>query len=253
MSSEKLKIESLQDANFRNGEKIKYLQNSNIPELLNLSSKIEKCTEEKPCNCLACSVCLRRFRKRFLKKYIPVLSHLHSNCHIYYISPICRVPLDLQNGSIGGFKNWLKSLLADYGFKNTRIIGGVDYSYNIKQKPDIAPYWCQHFHFLVVTYEIGAFAEALRRIFRNDGMMVKQSVRVSKPLEGKWDIKKCLNYTIPAFFEKRYSYQTLSNRNYTKNWELAPRENKEIYLFLSSAKPRDLMFKNNITTKGGLK
>lgn len=253
MSSEQLQIETLNDAKLRNVEKIKCFRNSNISELINLADKIEKCTQTKPCKCLACSVCLRSFRKRYLKKYTEILNALHKKCDIFYISPICRTPLNLQNDSINDFKNWLKSRLVDYGFVNTPIIGGVDYSYNIKQKSNITPYWCQHFHFLIITYQIKGFAEALRRIFRNDGMMVKQAVRVSKPLESELDIKKCLNYTIPAFFEKRYSYKTLSNRNYTKNWELAPKQNKEIYLFLSSAKPRDLMLKNNVAIKGGLK
>ena len=130
MNSIVQKIESFDEVKERNKRKIKLFINSENPDLIKLGEMMKRCRKKNRCNCLACSVCLRRFRLNYLKKHLPIWKKLMKQCPVHYISAINRVPVDTDVDTLGDFKEWFEQCLKQYDFDRIPLVGGVDYSWN---------------------------------------------------------------------------------------------------------------------------
>lgn len=245
MSNEQLEIETLADARYRNRIKIKAFRSGTHKKLHHLADKLEQCRKGKRCRLLACSVCLRRFRLRYLREYLPIWAKIMKQCPVHYISAINRVPVDTGVDTLIDFKEWFERCLKQYGFDRIPLVGGVDYSWNYENGQN---YICQHFHFLAAVFDRKPLIECLKKSFFRD-------ITVSRPVYPKIlkdysDLKRSLNYTIPAYFEKRCRY-LVEKHHHTSHYPLENKHLKELYLFLSSNSPEDLMIFHNITIKKG--
>lgn len=245
MSNEPLKIETLSEAKYRNGIKIQAFRASEYKKLHRLADQLEQCQKDKRCRLLACSVCLRRFRLNYLKEHLPVWAKLIKQCPVHYISAINRVPVDVNVDTLGDFKEWFEQCLKQYGFDKIPLVGGVDYSWNYE---DGRNYICQHFHFLAAVFDRKPLMECLKKSFFRDST-------VSRPvypriLQDYSDLKKSLNYTIPAYFEKRCRY-LVKKHHHTSHYPLDDKHLRELYLFLSSNTPEDLMIVHDVYNKKG--
>lgn len=72
-----------------------------------------------------------------------------------------------------------------------------------------------------------------------------------KILKDYSDLKRSLNYTIPAYFEKRCRY-LVKKRHHTNHYPLDDKHLRELYLFLSSNTPEDLMIVHDVYNKKGV-
>lgn len=241
-----MKLEKLSEVKLRNQFKIQAFQSSESKELQHLAKKLKSCRKGHRCHSVACSVCLRRFRKKYLKRYLPIWMELMTQCPVHYISAINRVPVNPNIDSLVDFKNWFEKCLKQYGFDKIPLLGGVDYSWNYENGQN---YLCQHLHFLVAVYDRNPLIECLKKSFLRDNM-------VSRPvypelLNDYSDLERALNYTIPAYFEKRSRY-LVNKRHNTKHYPLSSKQGRELYLFLSSNVPEDLMIIHDVyNPKGG--
>lgn len=245
MSNEQLKIETPTEAKYRNSIKIPVFMTSGNRELRRLAKKMAYCRKGKRCHLLACSVCLRRFRLHYLEEHLPIWIELMEQCPVHCISAINRVSVDTDIDTLVGFKEWFEQCLKQYGFDHIPLVGGVDYSWNYE---DGRNYICQHLHFLAAVYDRKPLIECLKKSFFR-GQTVSQPVR-SETLHGCSDLKKALNYTIPAYFEKRCRY-LVEKRHHTKHYPLDDKHLRELYLFLSSNTPEDLMIVHDVYNKKG--
>ena len=245
MSNEQLKIETVSEAKYRNRIKIEAFRASDNRKLRRLANKLKRCRKGKRCHLLACSVCLRRFRLCYLKKHLSIWKKLMKQCPVHYISAINRVPVDTDVDTLGNFKEWFERCLKQYGFDRIPLVGGVDYSWNYENGQN---YICQHFHFLVAVFDRKPLMECLRKSFFC-GSTVSRPV-YSKILKNYSDLKRSLNYTIPAYFEKRCRY-LVKKRHHTNHYPLDDKHLRELYLFLSSNTPEDLMIVHDVYNKKG--
>lgn len=245
MSSEQLKLETLSEVKWRNQLKIQAFQASENEELRHLADKLKQCRKGKRCRLLACSVCLRLFRKKYLKRHLPIWKKLMKQCPVHYVSAINRVPVDPNVDTLGDFKEWFERCLKQYGFDQIPLVGGVDYSWNCENGQI---YLCQHLHFLVAVYDRKPLIECLKKSFLR-GNTVSRPV-YPELLNDYSDLERALNYTIPAYFEKRCRY-LVNKRHYTKHYPLSDKQGRELYLFLSSNIPEDLMIVHDVYPKKG--
>lgn len=245
MNSEQLKIETLSEAKYRNHIKIKAFRTSEYNKLHRLANKLERCRKGKRCRLLACSVCLRRFRLHYIKEHLPIWEKLMKQSPVHYISAINRVPVNANTDTLIGFKEWLEQCLKQYGFDQIPLVGGVDYSWNYENGQN---YICQHFHFLVAVFDRKPLMECLKKSFFRDSTVSRPVY--TKTLQDCSDLKNALNYTIPAYFEKRCRYM-VKERHYTKHYPLDNKHLGGLYLFLSSNTPEDLMIVHDVYNKKG--
>lgn len=245
MNSIVQKIESFDEVKERNKRKIKLFINSENPDLIKLGEMMKRCRKKNRCNCLACSVCLRRFRLNYLKKHLPIWKKLMKQCPVHYISAINRVPVDTDVDTLGDFKEWFEQCLKQYDFDKIPLVGGVDYSWNYENGQN---YICQHFHFLVAVFDRKPLIECLRKSFFRDSTVSRPVY--PKILKDYSDLKRSLNYTIPAYFEKRCRY-LVKKRHHTNHYPLDDKHLRELYLFLSSNTPEDLMIVHDVYNKKG--
>ncbi len=245
VSNEQLKIETLSEAKQRNRIKIEVLRASEDYKLHRLADKLERCRKGKRCRLLACSVCLRRFRLCYLKEHLPIWKKLMKQCPVHYISAINRVPVDTSVDTLGDFKEWFERCLKQYGFDRIPLVGGVDYSWNYENGQN---YICQHFHFLVAVFDRKPLIECLRKSFFRDNTVNRPVY--PKILNDYSGLKRSLNYTIPAYFEKRCRY-LVKKRHHTNHYPLDDKQLRELYLFLSSNTPEDLMIVHDVYSKKG--
>ena len=245
MNSIMQKIESLDDVKKRNERKIKLFINSEYPDLIKLGEIMKRCRKKNRCNCLVCSVCLRRFRLQFLKKNLPKLQTLSKYYSLYLATVICNVPVNMATDSIDVFKNWFYDKLKDNHLDGLIFVGGIDYSFNQAKNQSSQPYWCQHLHFIVATNHKKLVQEALSKIFVKDGVRLKKPPQLDA-LKDFDDIVSVTNYSIPSYFEKRYKQKN----GRTSHWSLNSKLEKEIALFLARNSPEDLKVEQNISNMG---
>lgn len=241
--SEQLNIETFAEAKARNRERIKIFLNSNDGVLVNIAKKLSVCCKNNRCNQLSCPICLRIFRKKYIKEQLPQWEKLFDICPIYFVTLVCRVPVDVKVDSLNGFRDWITNALKQYHFDTTPLVGGIDYSYNYKNGES---YICQHLHILVATYDVEAFKQCLKKYFFSDENVVLPVY--PKLVKDKAGLYKTLNYTIPAFFEKHCQYEVGANRK-TRKLPISSKQVCEMYRFLSSNIPSDLAIIQDITTK----
>ncbi|GEM_PF-1615385 len=246
MNSIVQKIESLDEVKERNERKIKLFINSGNPDLIKLGEMMKRCRKKNRCNCLVCSVCLRRFRLRFLKKYLPKLQTLFKDYDLYLATVICNVPVNMATDSMDTFKSWFYKKLKDNHLDGLIFVGGIDYSFNLAKNQSYLPYWCQHLHFIVATNHKRFVQEALSKIFIKDGVRLKKPPQLDA-LKDLDDIVGVTNYSIPSYFEKRYKQKN----GRTNHWSLNSKLEKEIALFLARNSPEDLKVEQNISNMGG--
>lgn len=232
-------VESQEQARERNKTKIMAFRASRDKILSRSADKMIDCRPYHRCNLLACSVCLRKFRLRYLKRNIKKWKKLYKKCPVYYITCVLRVPTNTQTMSLLDLKGWFCNHIAQYGFDKIPLLGGVDYSINYDESSKIW-YICQHFHFLVALYKPDGFIQALKRAFPK-GVNVARPIRaeVINDLEG---LIKAINYTIPAFFEKHWR-RLVNNHHRTKHYPLGNKQLCDLYKFLAVNSPKDLMIK----------
>ena len=238
-------LETHEQAKERNEAKIITFWNSGDKKLANISEKMMACKPHNPCGLLACSVCLRHFRYHYLKRYTGMWFRLYQKCPVYYVTAVLRVPVNAKKMPLNDFKMWAKKHFKQYGFDKVPLMGGVDYSVNIDETYN-RPYICQHLHFLIAMQEPKAFTECLKRAFPV-GENVARPVRVDA-ITDREGLQKALNYTIPAFFEKRWR-KLINERHRTKHYPLGNKQLCELYRFLATNKPKDLMFSQNISNQ----
>lgn len=242
-----MNIESFAEAKKRNCYKIKLFFNSNNPTLIKLGKKLKNCRKGHRCNSLACAVCLRRFRIKFLETNLPKLKQLCNDYDLYMATVICNVPVNMATDNINTFKEWFYKRLQESNLDSLKLVGGIDYSFNQVHGNSYSPYWCQHCHFVVATNHKEYVREVLSGIFIRDGVRLKKTPELAL-LENFEDIDSVTNYSVPSFFETRY--KRLNGR--TAHWPLNSKLEKEIALFLASNNPRDLQIEQNLTTRGGV-
>lgn len=232
-----LKIETLQQAKERNETKIMAFRASKDKTTSMIADKLIDCSPHHHCNLLACSVCLRKFRLRYLKKELKKWKRLYQKCPVYYITCILRVPVNPKTMPLLDLKRWFSNHIAQYGFDKIPLVGGVDYSINYDDSSEDW-YICQHFHFLIALYKPDGFIQVLRFAFPKSNSVVRPiRAEIIKDEKG---LIKALNYTIPAFFEKHWR-RIVNQYHRTKHYPLGRYQLSELYRFLAGNKPKDLM------------
>lgn len=157
-------IETPEQAKERNETKIMAFRASRNKILSRSADKMIDCRPHHRCNLLACSVCLRKFRLRYLQRNIRKWKKLYKKCHVYYITCVLKVPANTQTMPLLDLKGWFANHIAQYGFDKIPLVGGVDYSVNYDNNYETW-YICQHFHFLVALYKPDGFIQVLKHAF----------------------------------------------------------------------------------------
>ncbi|MEQ9903303.1 hypothetical protein [Pectobacterium aroidearum] len=119
-------------------------------EYVKLADMLEECAPEEPCKSMACSLCQRSRRLRFMRKWMPYIKE-HQEDYVavtlvFYADMLSTS--ELLNWDYNRLKQRLLKVIQRIGFK-APIIGGFEMDYHNYTHDKKKSYWLPHFHLLM--------------------------------------------------------------------------------------------------------
>lgn len=149
---------------------------------LQLAHKIEGCTPESPCGSMACSLCQRTRRLKFMQKWLVYIKeHQDEYVAITVVSYVDMLPnKKLLGWKYDAMKERMRKAISRIGFSGP-VIGGFEMDYhNYTHDPDVS-HWMPHYHLLVPNEP--EKIEQLRQYMLRDKNLHARDGRKNRPLK----------------------------------------------------------------------
>ncbi|WP_286871045.1 hypothetical protein [Pantoea sp. UBA5035] len=117
---------------------------------IDLANKLESCSLEEPCGSMACSLCQRNRKLRFMQKWGPyVKTHQEDYVAVTLIFYADKHPAsELSDWEYSKFKQRVLKVMQRIGFKSP-IIGGFEMDYHNYTHDKKQSHWLPHLHLLM--------------------------------------------------------------------------------------------------------
>ncbi|MGX1958508.1 hypothetical protein VRB23_04850 [Erwinia aphidicola] len=119
-------------------------------ECIHVANKLESCSPEEPCGSMACSLCQRNRRLRFVQKWGPFIK-THQEDYVavtlvFYADK--HSASELSDWEYSKFKQRVLKVIQRIGFKSP-IIGGFEMDYHNYTHDKKQSHWLPHLHLLM--------------------------------------------------------------------------------------------------------
>ena len=119
-------------------------------ECIHVANKLESCSPEEPCGSMACSLCQRNRRLRFVQKWGPFIK-THQEDYVavtlvFYADK--HSASELSDWEYSKFKQRVLKVMQGIGFKSP-IIGGFEMDYHNFTHDKKQSHWLPHLHLLM--------------------------------------------------------------------------------------------------------
>lgn len=147
-------FETIDDALNENVKRVKALRKFGIPkaheECVHVANKLENCSPEEPCGSMACSLCSRYRRLRFMQMWVPYIK-AHQEDHVavtlvFYADK--HSTSELLYWEYSKLKQRVLKVMQRIGFKSP-IIGGFEMDYHNFTHDKKQSHWLPHLHLLM--------------------------------------------------------------------------------------------------------
>lgn len=168
---------------------------------LQLAEKLENCNPEEPCGSMACNLCQRTRRLKFMQKWLPYIkAHQDEYVAVTLIFYVEMLPNNKLFGwDFDALKERVRKAISRIGFSGA-VIGGFEMDYhNYTHDPDVS-HWMPHFHLLVPNEP--EKIEQLRQYMLRDKNLHARDGRKNRPLKvgGIDDLVRALSYCISGMW-----------------------------------------------------
>lgn len=149
---------------------------------LQLAEKLENCNPVEPCGSMACSLCQRTRRLKFMQKWLPYIKkHQDEYVAVTVVSYVDMLPnKKLFGWKYDALKERVRKAISRIGFSGP-VTGGFEMDYhNYTHDPDVS-HWMPHFHLLVPNEP--EKIEQLRQYMLRDKNLHARDGRKNRPLK----------------------------------------------------------------------
>lgn len=180
------KFETIQQTLAENAIRVKALcEFGNLrdkTECLKLADKLKNCSPEEVCGSMACSLCQRYRRLKFMQKWLPYIEE-HQNDYkavtlISYADMFSNSTLFAWD--LGMLKQRLLKAIQRIGF-SAPVIGGFEMDYHNYTHEAERSHWMPHFHLLIPNQP--EKLEMLRQYMLREKNLHVRPGRISRPMK----------------------------------------------------------------------
>lgn len=154
----------------------------NYRKYLKLAKKLDNCLPEYLCGSMACNLCQRTRRLKFMQKWLPYIkAHQDEYVAVTLIFYVEMLPNNKLFGwDFDALKERVRKAISRIGFSGP-VIGGFEMDYhNYTHDPDVS-HWMPHFHSLVPNEP--EKIEQLRQYMLRDKNLHARDGRKNRPLK----------------------------------------------------------------------
>ncbi|KDE33661.1 hypothetical protein AW40_26600 [Kosakonia radicincitans UMEnt01/12] len=168
---------------------------------LRLAKKLDNCLPDSPCGSMACSLCQRTRRLKFMQKWLPYIKkHQDEYVAVTVVSYVDMLPnKKLFGWKYDALKERVRKAISRIGFSGP-VIGGFEMDYhNYTHDPDVS-HWMPHHHLLVPNEP--EKIDRLRQYMLRDKNLHARDGRKNRPLKvGRIDDPvRALSYCISGMW-----------------------------------------------------
>lgn len=198
-------FETINDTLFENIKRALIIHKAGVDqgndEYLLLADKLEKCVPEKPCKSMACSLCQRNRRLKFMNKWT---EYFRQNQEAYVVVTLIFYADKVQGSAMLDWdliklRRRLVKVIQRIGF-NAPVIGGFEMDYHNYTHNPKASHWMPHFHLLMPNEP--EKLEQLRKYMLREKNLRAREGRRNRPMrfDAFQDVERQMSYCISGIW-----------------------------------------------------